>query len=143
MKKKKLITYGVIALIVIVAIIVLVVYGKKAAEKRQARKQNDEILQRQQDEAKAIAKDRTLTDAQINSYATKLYKAMKGAGTDEKAIYDVFSQIGNLANLYAVMGAFGIKDGETLSDWIYGDLNSNEISRVNEILASQNINYKF
>lgn len=143
LKNKKFVKYGVITIVIIVAIVLLVNYAKKTAEKRKERKQNNEILQRQKDEANAITAQRTLTDSQINSFVAKLYKAMKGIGTDEVAVYNVFSQIENLANLYALIAAFGIKDGETLSEWIYDDLNSNEISRVNEILASQNINYKF
>ena len=52
--------------------------------------------------------------------------------------FRVFS--GSMLKLIAV---FGTKDGETLDQWIRGDLNSWEISRLNNNLANKGIAYAF
>lgn len=85
----------------------------------------------------------TLTNATFNMLAQKLYTAMKGVGTDEDTIYDVFGQMRNTADVYKLVAVFGTKDGETLDQWIRGDLNGWEINKINRLLASKGIAYSF
>ncbi len=83
------------------------------------------------------------TQDQYNTYATRLYKAMKGIGTNEKAIYTVFEAMNTYSDVQQLVKTFGIKDGETLKEWLYGDLSNSELAHLNEILSSKSINYQF
>lgn len=85
----------------------------------------------------------TLSGVQFNLLANKLYNAMKGVGTDENTIYACFNQLRNTADMLKLIAVFGTKDGETLDQWIRGDLNSWEISRLNSNLANKGIAYAF
>lgn len=85
----------------------------------------------------------TLSSATFNMLASKLYTAMKGVGTDEDTVYSVFGQLNNTADMYKLIAVFGTKDGETLDQWIRGDLSSWEIKKLNSLLASKGITYTF
>ena len=84
----------------------------------------------------------TLTNAQFNMLANKLYTAMKGVGTDEDTIFSVFGQMRNTADVLK-LAVFGTKDGETLEQWIRGDLSSWEINKLNRLLDNKGIAYSF
>ncbi len=85
----------------------------------------------------------SLTQSQFNTLASKLHTAMNGMGTDEDSIYDAFKTINSRSDLLQLIKTFGVKDGETLKEWLYDDLSSSDIQHINEILASKNINYAF
>lgn len=85
----------------------------------------------------------TLTNAQFNMLANKLYTAMKGVGTDEDTIFSVFGQMRNTADVLKLVAVFGTKDGETLEQWIRGDLSSWEINKLNRLLDNKGIAYSF
>lgn len=85
----------------------------------------------------------TLSGVQFNLLANKLYNAMKGVGTDENTVYSCFNQLRNTADMLKLIAVFGTKDGETLDQWIRGDLNSWEINRLNTNLANKGIAYAF
>lgn len=85
----------------------------------------------------------TLSSATFNMLANKLYTAMKGVGTDEDTVYDVFGQLRNTADVYKLVAVFGTKDGETLDQWIRGDLSSWEINKLNKLLSNKGIAYSF
>ena len=74
------------------------------------------------------------TDAQAKSYAYKLYKSMKGWGTDEKLLFDTLKSIhkerGN--EVYLVMASFNkhYGDGDTLDIWFSGDLSGSELRKA-------------
>lgn len=85
----------------------------------------------------------TLTNAQFNMLANKLYTAMKGVGTDEDTIFSVFGQMRNTADVLKLIAVFGTKDGETLEQWIRGDLSSWEINKLNRLLDNKGIAYSF
>ncbi len=87
--------------------------------------------------------DITLTQTQLNTYASSLYAAMDGPGTDEDKIYNVFRAMGTRSDVLQLIKTFGVKDGETLTEWMNGDLSSKEIDKINRILANNNINYQF
>lgn len=82
-------------------------------------------------------------NAQYKIFADRLYIAMKGFGTDEQKIYDVFNRMKTYSDVQALVVAFGVRDGETLSEWLNGDLSASEMAHLNAILASKSINFKF
>lgn len=71
--------------------------------------------------------------------AALLYKAMKGAGTDEETIYKVFRGLKSNQDYSKLYHVFGKKDGYTMKGWLHGDLSTYEIKKVNQILASKGI----
>lgn len=85
----------------------------------------------------------TLTPSQVNTMVSGLYAAMKGMGTDEEAIYSIFRQMRSRSDLMEVIKAFGERDGENLAQWLISELSHKEISKVNQILATNNIKYSF
>jgi hypothetical protein len=117
----------------------------------------------------ALAKKLTLDNAnkdiidakksgQVASYPTgtysqladKIYSAvMYTWGTDEQAIYDVFNQMKNNLDVALLIKAFGKRRVEfstldqELGAHLSNDLDSSEIAKINSILSSKGINYKF
>lgn len=135
----------VIALVIIIVVLVvlLAVFWNKIKQlingltgKVQA---NAELNQYQAESGESL----TLSNADYNRLADKLYKAVKGVGTDETAIYAVFNALTNKADLLKLIAVFGTKDDMTLVQWLYDDLNSREIGKVNSILANKGIDYSF
>ena len=69
------------------------------------------------------------TPSMYNSFEDRkiLYKAMKGAGTNEKAIYDVVNKLSSAQRVQLKNdwnNNIGMYDGETLCDWIKGDFSN-------------------
>ena len=97
------------------------------------------------DRANAEIKDGdvTLTPSELSNMADRLHAAMAGLGTDEEAVYAVFRQLRTRSDLMALVKAFGIRKGESLSQWLTGDLSRKEIEKVNAILVNNRINYSF
>lgn len=125
--------------IVIIAIVILIVVKYKGAL-------TDAIKNRQLADAlnEEIDPDTiTLTQTQLNTFASSLYAAMKGWGTDEEKIYSVFRSMGSRSDVLQLIKTYGVKDGENLSEWLYDDLTAKEIDKINNILANNNINYQF
>ena len=85
----------------------------------------------------------TYTDTQYTTFATKLYAAMDGFGTNSSNVYSVFESMVTRADVLSLIVAFGVKKDETLQEWLYGDLSSRELKKVNKILSSKGINYQF
>lgn len=97
------------------------------------------------DRANAEIKDGdvTLTPSELSNMADRLHAAMAGLGTDEEAVYAVFRQLRTRSDLMALVKAFGIRKGESLSQWLTSDLSRKEIEKVNAILINNRINYSF
>ena len=107
---------------------------------------NNKMLERKLvDKANAEIKDGdvTLTPSELSNMADRLHAAMVGFGTDEEAIYAVFRLLRTRSDLMALVKAFGIRKGESLSQWLTGDLSRKEIEKVNAILVNNRINYSF
>lgn len=137
-KANKMMIGGLIAILLIVTVIILLIrYRTKLVDavhnKQLADSLNEEIDTNQL----------TITQAQFNTYASSLYAAMEGAGTDEDKIYAVFRAMKTRADVLQLIKTFGVKDGETLTEWLHGDLSASEIEKINTILAGNNINYSF
>jgi hypothetical protein len=85
--------------------------------------------------------------------ADKLYSAMNTSGTDESAIYSVFSQLKNSLDVLKLIEAYGSRQlytfglpvggQQNLSQALSDELSDSEISKVNQILFTKGINYKF
>lgn len=89
----------------------------------------------------------TLSTSSYYMYANQLYNAFRphlfGLGTDEDAIYNVFNQLNNTADVLQLIKTFGTKDGKTLDVWIRSELGRSEIRKLNSILAGKGISYAF
>jgi hypothetical protein len=86
------------------------------------------------------------------SDAEVLLNAMGRIGTDEDAIYRVFSKMNNDLDVSELFKQFGTHlyavspvnfQYLDLNGWISEELNSKEIAKLNQILASNNITYRF
>ncbi len=75
-------------------------------------------------------------------WTTDLLNAMKGIGTNEQAIYDVFKKLQSKDDVLQLITAFGVEDGETLTQWIIGELGDDEKATLNRLLNDKNINYQ-
>lgn len=101
-------------------------------------------------EAQKAGETASYSAATYSQLADKIYTAvMYTWGTDEQAIYDVFNLMKNnidVANLIKAFGKrrleFSTQDME-LGAHLSNDLDSSEIAKVNSILASKNITYRF
>lgn len=134
----KWIVISVLILIVIIVLFVFVLKGKNAitdavTESKLIKEANYEIATDQI----------TLTSSQFATLATKIYKAVKGAGTDEDAIYAAFLSVNSRSDVLKLISTFGVRDGMTLKEWLYDDLSTDEITKINDILSSKNILYTF
>lgn len=128
---------AIVLLVVAIAILIVVKYKDKLTDTIK----NRELAESLDEEINQS--DISLTQMQLNTYASSLYAAMDGPGTDEDKIYNVFRAMGTRSDVLQLIKTFGVKDGETLTEWMYGDLSSKEIDKINTILANNNINYQF
>lgn len=81
----------------------------------------------------------TYTDASYKLAADKLYVAMKGLGTDETAIFEVFGKMKNDADMIKLELAFGVRDTYDLTAWLKGDLSAKDIATLNQMLINKGI----
>ena len=136
--KNIVIICAVVALIGLITFVVLKLTGViNKAEKEKAEKEATE----------QFLKEVTITNLRISEttakqLAEKLYTAMKGWGTDEKAIYEVFSQVSTRDDVLYIFAQFGLKDERNLTQWLTSELNAKERANVNAILTEKNINYQ-
>lgn len=121
----------------IVFVVAIVKYAKKAKEFVQEKVQGREL------EKEIENNDTSFTPAQLNAYATTLFYAMEGVGTNETKIYNVFSQMKTRSDVLALVKTYGIKDSMNLNQWITSELTSRELKKLNEIIANNGIDYQF
>lgn len=141
MNKDLLLKYGMIAIVVlIIFFVVWNRFGKSKQETEDANKERD--IYKEVNNAIATS-NVTLSQVQLNTLADKIYKAVKGIGTDEKSIYDAMRTLNTKDDVLALIKTFGVRDSMTLREWLYDDLNNREIQRVNEILLGKGISFAF
>lgn len=101
----------------------------------------------------------TITAAQAEGMSNALRVAFSGCGTDEGAIYNVFRQLKNDADVLFLIKTYGIRSyvdcpwwsagfgsgttNQTLSAAISDELDSSEKAILNKILSSKGIKYQF
>ena len=134
--------------IIVVAIVAILAIGTWAVLKFTSlgKKMDERIVEEKLGKTldSEIAKEAvTLTPADAELHAQRLYTAMKGMGTDEDAIYSVFLNLKTKGDVLYLIQVFGVKDHETLVQWITSELNSKERTKLNSILANKNIDHTF
>lgn len=107
------------------------------------------------DKLKKLGKKQSLTNSEITGIANNLKTAMDGYGTDFDAILKNLVKINNQVDLLAVIKAYGVKklstgklnptpDFEgTLGQAFTEELNSQQLSAVNSMLAKKGITQRF
>lgn len=95
----------------------------------------------------------TYTAAQYSDMADSLFTAMDGYGTNEDKIYAVFNKLRNDADFIKLDQAFGVRGATDdlfgfyaatdLQGWIIDDLDSSEITKLNNILRKKGISHTF
>ena len=89
------------------------------------------------------ASNATLSNVQIAGLAQKIANAWGGIWNDnEEAVYDAFRQLNNYDDLIKLMRAYSFKN-ENLQTSITKRMSNREVAKINSILASKGINYKF
>lgn len=82
----------------------------------------------------------TFPTSQYDTFADSLYRAMKGLGTDDGAVRNIFNKMETRDDVLRLIKSFGTKDNETLQEWLDGD---GCTSYVNAILNSKSIQFNF
>ena len=97
----------------------------------------------------------TFPDSAYQGWANQILAAITDCGTDEDTIYRIFENMKNEADLQKLITAFGVrefkgcfsayfaKEKGSLSYALNYELSNSELSKVNNILKSKNINYRF
>ena len=135
--KNQLITIGIVTVLLIVSVIIIAVKWNNLKDWVKQRKES-KLLDKE-----IVSSDVTMSDSQITTYANKLHKAMKGAGTNEKAIFAVFEAINSKSDLLSICKKFRELYGENLADWLNDDLSQSDINKINQILSEKGIDYSF
>lgn len=133
----------VIGAFIVVAIIILVIFWSRIKNLFANLMNRSAATSQLNDVTEQTGEYPTMGNATYYTLANQVYNACKGFGTDEDAIYNVFNQMNNTADVYKLIQVFGTKDNKTLPMWIRGDLNRWEIKNLNNILANKGINYAF
>lgn len=131
------------------AVLGLGYWGLKTLFTRNYSKETTRQSQRDADQLKG---NLTYSQTWYKQAADTLRAAMFDAGTDEETIYRIFSALKNAKDLYTLVSAYGVrpyysfgwKQGDyNLGQWFTEELSSAEISKINAILASKKIDFKF
>jgi hypothetical protein len=96
----------------------------------------------------------TYDNSQYLTFADSLHTALKtifglGIGEDTETVYGIMKKMKTDDDVKQVIGAFGLKSqefyftGTGLAAWMTNALDSEEIQKVNSILAASNIKYSF
>jgi hypothetical protein len=119
--------------------------GKAIAERLDLSNAEKDIL-----DAKKEGQTPSYSSATYSQLADKIYTAvMYTWGTDEQAIYDVFNLMKTNLDVALLIKAFGKRRVEfstqelELGAHLSNDLDSSEINKLNSILSSKNISYRF
>lgn len=138
MEKEKIIKWAIIGIVALLIVIIIAKNCNSIIDAVRNRNLNKE-LNKTIDSANL-----SYTDDQYDVFAQKLYNALNGWGTDEETIQSVFAQMNTRDDVLKLISTFGIKDGETLSEWLSGDLSQSDMDKyVNNVLQVKSINYSF
>ncbi len=114
-----------------------------------------ELIENINDEQKELKKKGMLLSYSLYTYksdAEILKNAMGRLGTNEDAIYRVFSKMNNDLDVSELFKQFGTHlyaispvnfQYLDLNGWISEELDNKEIAKLNDILAKNNITYRF
>jgi hypothetical protein len=82
----------------------------------------------------------SFTDSQYRDFANKLEADMSGINVSHDATYAIFNQMQNKVDILKLNAAFGVRDNETLSEWLHSELWLS-VSKINKMLAAKGIDY--
>ena len=91
-------------------------------------------------------------NSQYSAWSEKLQYALNYLNTDETAVYSIFNTLKNQADLLKLIQTFGSRKIEmfpfvfqtsTLSEAIQSQMDEDEITKLNGILAKKGINFNF
>lgn len=99
----------------------------------------------------------TITPTQAEAFSSELAQAFAGAGTDEDAIYRVFSQLKTKADVLLLITTYGVRSYQgffegmiweenvtsNLATALASELSASDLSHVNSILSGNNIDFAF
>lgn len=137
LKKGQLYTIAIIAAVVITVVIIVAVNYNKLRNWIEQKRYDNEIA------TDINTSNITISATLLRQYADRLYTAMKGWGTDEDTIYDVFSNFRTDDDVLQLIRIYGTKDGMTLPQWIIDELNTKERKKLNTILNNNGVTYQF
>jgi hypothetical protein len=133
----------IIAIVILIVGIVIAFYFLKGKISNLFSMFRKEIDDKQviEDAIAETGKQPSYSDSQYRVMAEQLYAAMKGWGTNEESIYNVFRQMKSRVDVLKLIDAYGVKDGEDLVTWLNGDLWS--FTKINQILRDNGVDYTF
>lgn len=137
---KRAIVIGVFLVVIIILLVLFWSRIKSAFSSIVSRKASNDALQEVISET---GQGPSLSNATFSTMANSLYQAMHGFGTTESTIYNVYGQLSNLADVYKLNAAFGMRDNRDLPTYIRSELTNREINKLNGILAAKGIAYSF
>lgn len=82
------------------------------------------------------------SDSYYDTLANKLETAIKGWGTDEQAVYSVFDKLNNNVDFIKLEKAFSVRESQDMREWLKGDLDTEEIKKLNARLKANGITKK-
>ncbi len=148
--------------LVLLAIIVIVLYYsyktiktwvKNLIESSDEKKRKEAL----EAEAKKPGQEPTYSLREYANWANVLENAMAGFGTDEETIYAIYRKMRTYGDVVELEKAFGTRlwspttsyldqalmgKNMDLPGWLVTELDSNELRKLNDILAAKNINYQ-
>ena len=138
---KRALAFGIICVVIIILFFVFKTQISNLIQRIKTKNATNQELQ----EEIANGGNLTYTQAQYVSFCNKLYDSMKGFGTDRDTIRYVFNSMQTKADVIKLVQVFGVRDGETLSQWLKGDSwwFKNIIKEINQILSQKGIDYQF
>lgn len=82
------------------------------------------------------------------AYAEILDKAMRGAGTDSKRVFEIMDMIRNKDDMDKVYKAFGLRESgwskaQNLNGWLVGDLSISEMRKLEKMFKDRKIKWNF
>jgi hypothetical protein len=145
---------GIIAVTVVVVTIVAIRKVIKAIDERKRAEEERETASEHGEEIVDLGKQGikpSLSDAQLQTMAAQLYKAMDGCGTDEDSIISIMGRVNNDADIKTIIKMFGTKsvscgwsgDKFSLPSALRSELSEYYISKINRMFELKGMKTRF
>jgi len=83
---------------------------------------------------------KTYPTADYKQWASQLEAAMRGWGTNDNMVKQIFNQMKSERDLFELENEFGVRDGENLREWLIDD---GALHYVYAIIDAKKIQYDF
>lgn len=133
--------------VIIIVLIIIALIAKGSIQswirKIRQRKTDKEILDKA--DSRIDSKKLTYPSDTYTRYAKRIHEAIDNGwyNVNETRVINTFKKLENNDDVEQLIAAFGRKDGDTLSDWLYWGLNDDEIEQINSYFQSKGIGYQF